>query len=86
MRARTYEVVVSGTLSPVFTSAIESAHGFTVDRVDAGETHFIGWVPDQARLYGLLEMLQRLTIELISINPVSPPNRRLVDGTSTRKQ
>ena len=26
------------------------------------------------------------TIELISINPVSPPNRRLVDGTSTRKQ
>ena len=70
MRARAFEVVVNGTLSTPFASAIEVAQGFKVDHVESGETHFIGWVPDQARLYALFDMFQRLTIELISVNPV----------------
>lgn len=85
MQATTYEVVVTGTLSTPFTSAIETAQGFTVDRVTHGETHFIGWVPDQARLYGLFALFQRLTIELVSVNPVPSPTSQHDVGTSTRK-
>lgn len=85
MRARTYEVVVDGTLSPTFTSAIETAQGFTVDHIEGGRTHFVGSVPDQARLYGLFQLFQRLTIELVSVNPVSNTTRRRDDDISTRK-
>ena len=43
--------------------------GFGVSRCDRGETHLVGWVPDQAALRGTLEMLRDLNIELVSVNP-----------------
>jgi hypothetical protein len=62
-----FEIVVRGRLSPTLVAAIE---GFHVDRCEQGMTTLVGWVPDQARLHGLLRLLQDLNIELASINPV----------------
>jgi hypothetical protein len=47
--------------------------GFEVSRCEQGLTHLVGWVPDQARLHGTLEMLRDLNIELVSVNPMEPP-------------
>ena len=65
--AETFEIVVKGRLSPTLVAAID---GFEVSRCDHGLTHLIGWVPDQARLHSLLELLRDLNIELSSVNPV----------------
>ena len=62
----TFEIVVKGRLSPTLVAALE---GFEVSRCDQGLTHLVGWVPDQARLHSLLELLRDLNIELASVNP-----------------
>lgn len=74
--------MVKGRLSPTLTAAID---GFEVSSCDHGLTHLVGWVPDQSRLHGTLELLRDLNIELISVNPVQPyepaaPDPR--DGTT----
>jgi hypothetical protein len=66
LNAERFEIVVKGRLSPTLIAAIE---GFEVSRCDQGETHLVGWVPDQARLHSTLELLRDLNIELISVNP-----------------
>ena len=65
--ATRFEIVVKGRLSPTLAAAIE---GFEVSCCDRGLTHLVGWVPDQARLHGTLELLRDLNIELVSVNPV----------------
>jgi hypothetical protein len=67
--AKSFEIVVKGRLSPTLTAAID---GFEVSCCEQGLTHLIGWVPDQARLHGTLELLRDLNIELVSVNPASP--------------
>ncbi|MET0974430.1 MAG: hypothetical protein ABWX82_02015 [Leifsonia sp.] len=69
MSAGTFEIVVKGTLSPAIMAAFE---GFTASPRTDGTTHLVGSVPDQARLHGLLGMLQDLTIELVSVTPIAP--------------
>jgi len=69
--AETFEIVVKGRLSPTLVAAI---NGFEVSRCDHGLTHLVGWVPDQARLHSVLELLRDLNIELASVNPVSFPD------------
>lgn len=77
MHSSGYEVVVKGTLSGSLVLAIESGQSFTVSHTANGTTHLVGWIQDQARLYGLLHAVERLAIELISVNPVpNPPNRK----------
>ena len=39
------------------------------------ETYLVGWVDDQARLNGLLELIGDLTIELVSVNRIAPDGR-----------
>ncbi len=75
MNAERFEIVVKGRLSPTLIAAID---GFEVSRCDHGETHLVGWVTDQARLHGTLELLRDLNIELVSVNPmpVDPENLR----------
>ena len=73
--AQTFEIVVKGRLSPTLVAALE---GFEVSRCDRGLTHLVGWVPDQARLHSVLELLRDLNIELSSVNPKPP-----VAGTGT---
>lgn len=66
MGAETFEIVVRGRLSPTLVAALD---GFEVSRCDHGLTHLVGWVPDQARLHSVLEILRDLNIELTSVNP-----------------
>lgn len=73
MRPQPFEVVVKGTLSLALLSAIEEAEGFTTSNVelaDGDATCLMGWVPDQARLHSLIQMIGDLNIELISLNPM----------------
>ena len=65
--ATRFEIVVKGRLSPTLTAAID---GFEVSHCDSGLTHLVGWVSDQPRLHGTLELLRDLNIELVSVNPV----------------
>jgi len=79
VRAKTFEIVVKGTLSPALVAAFD---GFEVRRTDDGTTHLVGQVPDQARLHGLLELLRDLTIELVSVNRIRSEELPPPDGTS----
>ena len=69
MTSANYEIVVKGMLSAPLVSALD---GFEVSRTEAGLTYLVGWVPDQARLHSLIDVLGNLTIELISVNQLSP--------------
>jgi hypothetical protein len=62
-----FEIVIKGTLSD---SLMELIDGFHISRVERGETHLVGLVPDQARLQGILTIFGNLNIELVSVNPV----------------
>lgn len=68
MRAGTFEIVVATVLSPALVGAFD---GFTVSKIERGATYLVGWVDDQARLNGLLELMADLTIELVSVNRIS---------------
>jgi hypothetical protein len=62
-----YEIVVRGRLSSRYECAFEGAtllprHGQTTLRAD---------LVDQAQLYGLLNRLRDLGIELVSVNPAA---------------
>lgn len=62
-----FEIVIRGTLSePV----LELIDGFEISKVERGETHLVGLVPDQSRLQGILTMFGNLNIELVSVNPL----------------
>ena len=67
MSSESFEIVIKGTLSePV----LELIDGFRIHRVEHGETHLVGTVPDQSRLQGILTIFGNLNIELISVNPI----------------
>lgn len=54
-------------MSPALVTVVE---GFEIRCVVRGRTHLVGCVPDQASLYGTLELLRDLNIELVSLNPL----------------
>jgi len=60
-----YELVVRGEIGDRFGVAFEGMH---LERV-AGTTVLSGPVRDQAQLHGLIERIQELGIELVSVNP-----------------
>jgi hypothetical protein len=82
LNAERFEVVVKGRLSPTLIAAID---GFGVSRCEDGETHLVGWVPDQARLHSTLELLRDLNIELVSVNPKQPEPDAFDPGSETPK-
>ncbi|MCW3493085.1 hypothetical protein [Microbacterium sp. SSM24] len=61
------EIVVRGKLGPELVAALDD---FAVVDAPDGCTRLVGTIPDQARLIGLLEMLDQLHIEVVSVNPV----------------
>ena len=63
IRGRRYRLVLRGELGEPFGFLFE---GMQMDRV-AGTTVLTGTVIDQAHLHGLLERIQDLGIELVSI-------------------
>lgn len=65
--ARTrYRIVVKGTLSPAFGAGFE---GVTLERMN-DTTALVKSVTDQTELYGILERLRNLGIELMSVDVV----------------
>jgi hypothetical protein len=64
-----YRIVVRGELSQRYVPAFE---GMTLAAGD-GQTAIIGPVIDQAHLYGLLNRVGDLGLELISVNPTLEP-------------
>ena len=77
MGTESFEIVVQGRLSPTLVAALD---GFEVSHCDDGLTHLVGFVPDQSRLHGLLDLLRDLNITLVSMNPIATP----VSGTPNR--
>jgi ABC-2 type transport system ATP-binding protein len=57
--------------SPLDHGAGAWLDGLSVSSVD-GETHIRGPIPDQARLYDVLEHVRALRLELIAVEPVEP--------------
>lgn len=62
------EILIRGTLGPDLVAALD---GFTVTAAPGGCTSVLGRIPDQSKLLGLLEMLDTLHVEVVSVNPVS---------------
>jgi hypothetical protein len=67
-RGTQYEIVVKGEIGDQFGVAFEGmalrhAHGRTI---------LEGRVIDQAQLHGLIERIQDIGLELVSVNPISP--------------
>ena len=64
-----YEFVLRGEIGDHFALLFE---GMRLERV-AGTTVLTGPVRDQAHLHGVIERIQELGIELVSVNPVNEP-------------
>jgi hypothetical protein len=62
----TYRIVVRGRLSDRLGSAFS---GMTLEQLD-GATALVGVVSDQSHLFGLLERVQSLGLELLRVEPV----------------
>ena len=64
-QGRRYRLVLRGELGDSFGILFE---GMKLERL-AGMTVLTGQVTDQAHLLGLIEQIQELGVELISVNP-----------------
>lgn len=65
MNAHIVAIVVRGRLGPSLIAALGE---FDVEDDPAGMTRITGVVPDQPMLLGILEMLDGLHIEVVSVN------------------
>jgi hypothetical protein len=61
-----YRIVVRGRLSERFASAFA---GMALES-NGATTAFVGTVVDQSQLFGLLERVRSLGLELVSVEPV----------------
>jgi hypothetical protein len=68
---QTYEFVVRGEIGDRFGLLFE---GMRLERIP-GHTVLTGVVLDQAQLHGLIERIQELGIELVSVNPTTSLTR-----------
>jgi len=66
-----YEFVLRGEIGDHFGLVFD---GMRLERV-RGTTVLTGPVRDQTQLHGLLERVQELGLELVSVNPLSTPER-----------
>jgi len=65
--ARTYRIVVRGRLSDRFASAFS---GLRLEPQE-GATALVGSISDQSHLFGVLEYVRSLGLELIRVEPIS---------------
>ena len=65
MQPTTYRICIRGRLTDRLGSALEGM------RLEAGatETEFTGEIRDQSQLYGLLDRVRDLGLELVSVQP-----------------
>jgi hypothetical protein len=66
--SRLYEIGVRGRLGPSLERVLA---GFQVVSSDAEETRLRGWVEDQDRVYGILDQLASLGLEVTSVHLVN---------------
>jgi len=71
VRRTRYRVVVREELDERYASAFE---GMRVDSAD-GQTVITGTITDKSHLHGLLERIDALGLELISVEPERPATR-----------
>ena len=71
VRRTRYRVVVRDELDERYSSAFE---GMRVDSAD-GQTVITGTITDQSHLHGLLERIDAMGLELISVEPEGPQER-----------
>jgi hypothetical protein len=67
----TYELVIRGEIGDRFVVLFD---GMRLERA-AGRTMITGPVRDQAHLHGLIQRIEELGLELVSVNPVDEPRR-----------
>jgi hypothetical protein len=70
-----YRLVLRGELGDSFGFLFE---GMRMQRL-AGRTVLTGQVADQAQLLGLIELIQELNVELVSVNPDEGTDRDAAD-------
>lgn len=63
MRPTTYRITIDGRLSERFAASFD---GFAQEPGD-GETAIVGLVRDQAQLYGVLDRIRSLGLELVRV-------------------
>jgi hypothetical protein len=71
-RGSEYQLVIRGEIGERFGLLFE---GMRLER-DRGTTVITGAVRDQAHLHGLIERVDELGLELVSVNPVGEPRRK----------
>jgi hypothetical protein len=71
-----YRICVRGQLTARLASAFE---GMTLEP-GATKTNLVGEIQDQSHLYGLLDRVRELGLELISVQPLATPG---MPGTDT---
>jgi len=71
VRRTRYRVVVRDELDERYSSAFE---GMRVDSA-GGQTVITGTITDQSHLHGLLERIDAMGLELISVEPEGPQER-----------
>jgi len=72
MGARRVEVIVDGDLGRLLERG--AVHGFTCTAAQHGTTRIAGEIADQSALIGLLELLDELHVEIVTV-------RRLPGGS-----
>lgn len=69
MSAHLVEVVITGHLGPTLLSALDR---YDVTTRDDGTTSITGLFEDRSELRGLMQVLDELDIEVVSVNRVTP--------------
>ena len=72
MSSHITDVIVQGRLGPDLVAALPD---FAVT-TESGVTHIVGAVADQAKLFGLLDLLERFHVEVISVNRLTRDEER----------
>jgi hypothetical protein len=65
MNDHVVEIVVGGQLHPELIAALD---GFAIAPAGEGRTSVRGEIPDQAKLLGLIEMLEERHVDVVSVN------------------
>jgi hypothetical protein len=71
MSGRRVEVVVEGNLTSL-VARVGALHGFSCTAAQPGFTRITGDIVDQSALLGLLELLDELHVEVVSMRRVPP--------------
>ena len=75
MKPTKYRICVRGQLTERLGSAFD---GMTLEP-DTTKTNLVGGIQDQSHLYGLLDQVRNLGLELISVQPAPAPDPSSTD-------